>query len=380
VRFSVVASIALLFVVMLAGCSDSARDSDGDGLRDATEKGTRQIIVDLIDRRVFVRVTSDPNMVDTDGDGLSDFDEFFAGTDPSNPDTDGDGLTDCQELVHSNATECADPDFDGIYDGGTGTSPTRADSDPGPVRLMNMPGRFIDYTGTLPGGRVSWGDGISDGDEYYGYTISLPDNRTRFIKTDPRNADSDGDGVEDGEEVHLFGSDPTVLDSDGDGCNDGQDPWPDRAEQYLLGLQSIHLKTDMDPGGGADLAITFNVNGNVTYTQTRKIVKGDNDVSDLSPAATRGRGCSIPPYHPWISLQANMVDQDGQNEFEVIDYTSLSGATPQPGRALILYWNVRTNQFAWGTDGTNPVPTPLVLEGRHAIVRLEPRVVFSQAS
>jgi hypothetical protein len=35
---------------------------------------------------------------DSDGDGLSDFDEQRAGTDPSNPDSDGDGMSDGQEV------------------------------------------------------------------------------------------------------------------------------------------------------------------------------------------------------------------------------------------------------------------------------------------
>ena len=34
----------------------------------------------------------DDAVVDTDFDGLSDFDEILAGLDPSNPDTDADGV------------------------------------------------------------------------------------------------------------------------------------------------------------------------------------------------------------------------------------------------------------------------------------------------
>ena len=45
-------------------------------------------------------IGSDHNLVDTDGDGLSDSDEwdnYF--TDPTNADTDGDGLPDGQEVM-----------------------------------------------------------------------------------------------------------------------------------------------------------------------------------------------------------------------------------------------------------------------------------------
>jgi hypothetical protein len=42
-------------------------------------------------------VASDPN-VDSDEDGLSDYEEFLAGTNPGDPDSDGDGVTDGSEL------------------------------------------------------------------------------------------------------------------------------------------------------------------------------------------------------------------------------------------------------------------------------------------
>lgn len=60
-------------------------DTDGDGLSDGQE-------------RAF---TSNPNLMDTDGDGLTDRDEFVLRPNRSNPrlaDTDGDGLTDFQEV------------------------------------------------------------------------------------------------------------------------------------------------------------------------------------------------------------------------------------------------------------------------------------------
>ena len=50
---------------------------------------------------------------DSDGDGLSDYDEIFVhGTDPYNPDTDGDGLTDWEEVVIF-GTDPLNPDTDG---------------------------------------------------------------------------------------------------------------------------------------------------------------------------------------------------------------------------------------------------------------------------
>ncbi len=61
-------------------------DSDGDGLSDYDE--------------IYLWGT-DPFNVDTDNDGLSDYDEVMIwGTDPLNPDTDGDGYLDGEEVEH----------------------------------------------------------------------------------------------------------------------------------------------------------------------------------------------------------------------------------------------------------------------------------------
>lgn len=43
-------------------------------------------------------VTSDPDVIDTDGDGLDDYQEFIIKSDPNLADTDGDGLTDYEEI------------------------------------------------------------------------------------------------------------------------------------------------------------------------------------------------------------------------------------------------------------------------------------------
>ena len=78
-------------------------DSDGDGLPDWLE---------LI-------IGTDPYNPDTDGDGLSDGEEFWIFfTDPFNPDTDYDGLSDGEE-VHRYGTDPLNPDTDGggVFDG-----------------------------------------------------------------------------------------------------------------------------------------------------------------------------------------------------------------------------------------------------------------------
>jgi outer membrane protein OmpA-like peptidoglycan-associated protein len=94
---------------------------------------------------------TDPNKADTDGDGLSDYDEIFKyKTDPLKADSDGDGLTDGDEILKYK------------------TDPLKVDTD---------------------------GDELKDGDEVLKY------------KTNPLKADTDGGGVNDGTEI-LNGTNP----------------------------------------------------------------------------------------------------------------------------------------------------------------------------
>ncbi|OQA27612.1 MAG: Outer membrane porin F precursor [Verrucomicrobia bacterium ADurb.Bin345] len=76
--------------------------------------------------------------LDSDGDGLMDWEETQIGTDPFNPDTDGDGLTDFEE-VRTYKTDPLNPDsdYDGLKDGAEvhvyKTNPLKADTDDGGV-------------------------------------------------------------------------------------------------------------------------------------------------------------------------------------------------------------------------------------------------------
>lgn len=128
-------------------------DYDGDGIPNDLE----------------LEYGTDPYNADTDGDGLSDFDEINNfGTNPLIPDTDGDGLNDGDEIYRYN------------------TNPLMIDTD---------------------------GDGLTDYEESIIYN------------TNPRLADSDRDGLTDLEEIKL-GSNPLDADSDKDGILDNEDDCP----------------------------------------------------------------------------------------------------------------------------------------------------------
>ncbi|HRR78344.1 MAG TPA: hypothetical protein P5191_16315 [Ruminococcus sp.] len=122
--------------------------------------------------------------LDSDDDELPDIYELKLGTDPYAPDTDGDGLTDFQEYVYTQTDPL-------VYDSVTeGLSDSDADSDNDGLSNIDELTR-----GTYPWTSDSDDDGLSDYDEIYIYN------------TDPLNADSDGDGIDDGSEIKL-GLDP----------------------------------------------------------------------------------------------------------------------------------------------------------------------------
>ena len=105
---------------------------------------------------------------DLDGDGIDNYDEFFAGTRADKADTDEDGLGDGVE------------NGSGVWEGAgaTGTDPLHPDSD---------------------------GDGLMDGEENPDLADHNPPSQN---KADPNAFDSDGDSYGDGDEV-TGGSDPS---------------------------------------------------------------------------------------------------------------------------------------------------------------------------
>ena len=133
---------------------------------------------------------TDPNVTDTDGDGLDDAAEVLVHrTDPTNPDTDGDGINDGAEVEAGLDPARLDTDGDGIGDGeeqAAGLDPLSPDSD---------------------------GDDVSDSEE-------------RTYGTNPLDPDSDDGGVDDGDEV-ARGTNPLDQSDDypasgNDGCSAGK--------------------------------------------------------------------------------------------------------------------------------------------------------------
>jgi len=169
------ASLAVIALLVVTGCQSSEPLQDPDPL-------TIEFLRSLSEEQLRER--------DSDGDGLSDYDELFVyNTNPLSADTDDDGLSDTDEINnHGTDPLNADTDDDGLSDGDEvlvyGTDPLNPDTD---------------------------GDGLSDGDEVNEY------------RTNPLSADSDGDGLNDYDEVYVYGTDPNNPDTDGNGFTDGQE-------------------------------------------------------------------------------------------------------------------------------------------------------------
>ena len=149
---------------------------------------------------------TDPTRADTDGDGLEDGAEVAAGTDPLNPDTDGDGLPDGAEVESGASPFLADTDGDGMPDAWE-------------VRHGLNPNRAAD----------AGLDADNDG---------LPNLREFQLGTSPVLRDTDGDGIPDRDEVDRLGTSPVLVDTDGDGLDDGY--------EQLNGLSMLDPDTDHD--------------------------------------------------------------------------------------------------------------------------------------
>jgi hypothetical protein len=199
------------------------------------------------------RPASSPVNADTDGDGISDFDEFnnVPPTNPTLADTDGDGLSDSEELVFGSDPTLVDTDGDGLNDKqefDLGTDPLLVDTD---------------------------GDGLTDKEEFdFGSNPLVEDSDgdglvdllERELGTNPLLADTDGDGITDGEEHLTYGTDPLLVDTDGDGIRDN-------VELFTYGTNPILADTDGD--GLTDFQEIFGVNG---FTSDPLLVDTDGDL------------------------------------------------------------------------------------------------------
>lgn len=214
---------------------------------------------------------------DADGEGLSNFEEYFPGhdghaTNVTAPDSDGDGVTDYYEWTNGSHPWDTDTDDDLLDDleevtagiDGVTTNVTNPDSD-----YDGLSDYWEFLNGTDPWDEDWDDDGLLDGEECVagvdGY-VTLPkdaDSDSDTISdywewkngTNPLLEDSDADGLNDTEEITPgldgYMTSATDADSDFDGLSDywewknGTDPWnPDVDGDHLLDGEELTLGVD----------------------------------------------------------------------------------------------------------------------------------------
>ena len=190
--------------------SDATLDSDGDGAPDLWEAlyGFDYGFYDFHDTD------------DSDGDGLSNSEEYANGYNPTLPDTDGDGISDYDDFW---GTGPQDSDGDGLLDDDEinthGTDPNDVDSD---------------------------GDELTDYAEIHGIEVIITSGGNSSIvtyTTNPLSDDSDGDGLNDKFEIENFFNPNDLADGSGD---DDADGLTTAAEVNLHGTDWTDYDTDGD--------------------------------------------------------------------------------------------------------------------------------------
>jgi hypothetical protein len=282
--------------VIHAAANPSRADSDGDGLTDAQEYFGLRPGRDV----QYPRTNAlDP---DTDGDGLSDRDEDRYGTHPLRQDTGGSFLTDGEKVAYwterfDNATRAFATDFLKASQDYSWLAPA---GDPSTQLARLLPiGDPGSGGGDLDGDGVpnvldpdSDGDGLADGAELHPDTF-LPDPGS-FLHppTDPSRIDTDGDSLLDGWEVHWS--------RDGDlNCHSceslpdngeilGDPKWPINPSRMLSWDRlSAEVRTDADVDLSGERSLS--VKG-----ATRDFSNGVARTYDLNPYHSDDNGDGIP--------------------------------------------------------------------------------------
>ena len=257
-------------------------DTDGDGMPDVYETANG------------LDINVDDSAIDNDADGgpdgLTNLEEFNAGTDPQDSDSDNDGLLDGEEVngtlnpfqgdqpgdaatgTPGLPTEAllADSDFDGLSDfeeldntNGSITNPLTNDTDGDQLLDIYEIANQLDPA-DASGNNGAMGDPDMD---------DLTNTEEQLAGTNPNAADSDGDTLNDGLEV-AGPTDPLNPDTDGDGLID--------AIEVADGSPTDATIPDMDFDGfldGIEVAADSNPND---FSSTPSIAEIAWTVSELS--------------------------------------------------------------------------------------------------
>ena len=257
---------------------------------------------------------------DFDHDGLTNLEEFLYGTDPAKIDTDGDGLTDYDEInVYHTDPLKADTDGDGMPDGWEVAHRINPNNGNDP-RRMN-PNDPSDAAQDFDN------DGLTNLQEYQ-------------HGTDPWNNDTDGDGMPDGWEV-ANGLNPSAndagLDKDGDGLTNIQ--------EYQIGTAANKADTD---GDGVDdkVEIDNGMNPKVPGTDSNGYILERVVLEDAENGDTEGWSRTQCGYDSANDSVTNVVDGNYGNKVIKINssmHSFFTLAVPGDMPKKVMSWRMKTD-------------------------------------
>ena len=288
---------------------------------------------------------TDPLSADSDGDGLSDPDEFLHGANPWNPDTDGDGLSDWSEVAIGTSPTIRDTDGDCLLDGWEvehGLDPLStmgddgASGDPDGDGLTNLEEQTLE---TDPCDADTDNDGLSDASEVLiGTSLTLPD--------------TDHDGLLDGLE-NSIGTNPLQPDTDGDGMNDG---WENQYRNAVF-YPAVRNAPEGVPMRSAPVNVDFNpLVDNATDDDPNNDLGADPEGDGL----TNGQECE------WGTSPVN-PDTDGDCISDSDEGKLWRGAFPvgRKGGDTVTMTRRLGRTATRKTQATTTNPTPSALSSSH---------------
>ena len=294
--------------------NDALLDPDGDGLINIGE----------------FRIGTDPQKKDTDGDGLTDFQEIWAFvTKPNASDTDGDGLNDFQEVMVTHTDpNSADTDSDGWNDWveiQRGTDPMNPGSHP-PYTLNDYDGDGLTDIGLFWPANGTWYLMLSRNSGL----VTMP---WGWVDTVPVPGDYDGDGKSDvavywpaGGRWYIVLSGSSQVYGGANGVAWG---WSD----------AVAVPGDYDGDGKTDIAVYWPTGGRwyIILSRTGQVYGGANGVA-----------------WGWKDAIAVPADYDGDGKTDIAVYW------PAAGRWYIIQSSNGqvmggANGVTWGWNGAIPV-------------------------
>lgn len=208
-------------------------DADNDGLIDAREIAGWVIQADL---SFGIPIQSDPNDSDSDDDGLPDVIEEAWGSNPRLADSDGDRISDYQEFDPEDPFMTQGSKASAIHDAIAAYNQARAAANMGPFVPHPNP------SASSPVKADQDEDGLDDlVERIEGWTVSIDHGPPAYVaKSNPNNPNSDNDGWSDLTEREN-GTDPKLGDTDADGTNDDAE---DTLAVGVLGRSRSPLRPD----------------------------------------------------------------------------------------------------------------------------------------